>query len=162
MNVRAELLPKPVDPLELKRVIQLIHAISDKHYDKNYEGIDELVAEYNQLTSSNHSVEDTQRFRFIENGMNIEDYAEIALRPIPKIPNVTDEEYLEIIAALSQKNMREAESSYWLFFLENNLASSKISDLIYWSKEELTPKQILAKAREWNPIILNPPGSSSE
>ncbi|MDX2004011.1 MAG: hypothetical protein SFU83_01925 [Meiothermus sp.] len=154
-------MPKPVDPADLERAVYLIGLIASKHEEKKHEGLEELVAEYNWLTSSDLSVEGTEHFCRIRTWTEVEAYAEMSLRHVPKVPDVTDEELLEIIGGLHVEARTEAELDYWLTFLEINIPSKKVSDLIYHSEEELTPEQILAKAREWNPIVLYPPGSSS-
>jgi len=65
-----------------------------------------------------------------------------------------DKKILNIIEKILNVDGNEEEISNWL---TNDLKDFMpgISDLIYYSKEKLTPEEILKKAREMNkPIVL--------
>lgn len=77
------------------------------------------------------------------------------LTPSPeKLESITDAEYLEIIKRLQTGQATGPQIDYWLRLLDINIPCPNISDLIYCSKEEMTAEQVLAKARQWRPIIL--------
>ena len=80
---------------------------------------------------------------------------ETALRPSAQpVPDITDDELLEVITYLVDGHDSESEQSYWLEFLDRNLPHPAMSNLIYWRFDELTPVQILAEAKTYKPILL--------
>ena len=65
----------------------------------------------------------------------------------------TDEAILNVIEKILKGEGENEDLDYWL---SNELSSFMpgISDLIFYSKEKLTPEQVLKKARELSKQIL--------
>jgi len=88
-----------------------------------------------------------------------------AILPRPqKFQDVPEAQYFAILERLRDvPDCDEAEQTYWIQFLQTNLECREISDIIYWSEDDPSDAEILARARERkrSAIILAPPSSEN-
>ena len=111
-----------------------------------------LIADFNRICGNEYGILD---FDGAAGSMSMEDFARRALTPYPpKMDDITDDEYLEIIGRFQTAQVAEPEIYYWLRLLDINIPCSGISDLIYGADGEDTAEQVLIKARQWRPIVL--------
>lgn len=148
--LRQELMLPSTNDAEVKKLTDLatkIVSCMDMRQDYRL-----LIAKFNNLSGGKYDIRD---FHGAAGSMNMEDFAKQVLIPHPpKLGDITDDEYVEIIRRLQTAQATEMETDYWLRLLDINIPCPHISDLIYWSDGESTAEQILAKARQWRPIIL--------
>lgn len=67
---------------------------------------------------------------------------------------LSKEELIEIVKKLCNGEGDDEECSEWIDILIKNTKCPEISNYIFWSKEELTPEQIIEKALSYRPILL--------
>jgi hypothetical protein len=152
MTLRRALFPPNQDELALQRVLSLAKQIAS--LVDSGKSAESEIAEFNADTSQNY-----RRFDFheIEGTTSYEAFAALAAAgPAPRIPDISDDEYVEIIRRLCRCEASEAETTFWIQLLRVNLENPEISDLIYWPKREMTPAEILREARSYKPIVIPP------
>jgi hypothetical protein len=111
----------------------------------------EIVA-FNAVTGQNYQ---RANFHEIEGATSYEAFAGLAAAgPAPRIPDISDDEYVEIIGRLCRCEASEVETCFWIQLLRVNLANPKISDLIYWPTREMTPAEILREALSYQPFVI--------
>jgi hypothetical protein len=150
MRVRLSILPPPLDAQAVQRLTDL----ADDIVEAMNTGRDtaHFITQFNVATGQQC---DLAAFHGAWEGSGTRALVEAVLRPSPqRIPDITDEELLEIIAYLVNGHGSASEQGYWLEFLERNLPHPAISDLIYWRFAEPNPAQILAEAKAYKPIQL--------
>lgn len=150
MQVRPEFRP-PVP--EERNVIELT-ALAEKIVHNLDAGKDysDLIVEFNDRSGCAFTIAD---FDSYPGATTTEEFVRFALVPYPKLHSgITDDEYIAIIEGLqSVDDMPEHERGYWETFLEINLNCQSLFDLLH-SDNDLSPQQILAKARKLRPIEL--------
>lgn len=148
--LRAELMLPTVKPAKVKELTDL--AIQIVAYMDARQDYRPLIGRFNDICGGNYGID---AFDNAAGSMDMEDFAKQVLTPPPpKLSEITEDEYLEIIMRLLEGRATEAETTFWLRLLDINIPCPTIYDLIYWSEEEMTAEQVLAKARQWHPIIL--------
>lgn len=149
MNIRKELTPKRADKATVdaltalaKEIVRLLDTRGD---------YGPVIARFNTLASTNLTIDD---FDAMAGSMDAKQFVKETLSPYPKIhPDITDAEYIEIIHALRNwGEVPDSQTSYWETFLEINLRSRSLDDLL--SDEDLTDEQVLDQARKNKPIQL--------
>jgi len=113
-----------------------------------------LIDEFNAAADCAY---DSENFISAVESMDLREYVIITLSLPPSVPDITDAEYIELITRLMDADGSESEQHFWLGLLERNLGCPLISDFIYWPEEEegeMTPEEVLRKAREYKPIAM--------
>lgn len=64
------------------------------------------------------------------------------------------EELIELVEKIRRVENSEEEIDAMLDLLEWNVPDPEVSNLIYWSKEDLTSEQIVDRALSYKPILL--------
>ena len=67
---------------------------------------------------------------------------------------LSKDELVELVRKISAAEGTEEEIDAMLHTLEKNVPHPAVSDLIFWSEEELTPEQIVEKALAYRSIAL--------
>lgn len=67
---------------------------------------------------------------------------------------LTREELIELVNKIIECEGSEEEIDVMIEVVKRNVPYPDISDLIYWSEDELTPEQIIDKALNYKPIQL--------
>ncbi|MBS4839915.1 MULTISPECIES: bacteriocin immunity protein [Clostridium] len=67
---------------------------------------------------------------------------------------LTREELINLVNKIIECEGSEEEIDEMIEVVKRNVPYPDISDLIYWSEEELTPEQIIDKALNYKPIQL--------
>lgn len=126
-----------------------------------------LLKEWNQHATREC---DLGEFTSYWKAINQEDFVKEVLLPRPKfVKDLTFEEALAVLKAVSTAELPEGESIYYLHWLNTQFPDSNMSDLIYWPDEwfedaslfrhpdgtfkpkaELSPEQILGYAMKWS------------
>jgi len=68
-------------------------------------------------------------------------------------------EMVDLIAKLQAGEGDDEEVSEWLDRLSFSLGNPHVSNLIFHSKERLTPQQIIERAQQYKPFQMPPPPS---
>jgi colicin immunity protein/pyocin immunity protein len=76
-------------------------------------------------------------------------------------PNLTKEELIELVRKVITCEGTEEENDEWLEIFLNSVPHPEASNLIYYSKEDLTPEEIVERALAYKPILL-PSGDTTE
>jgi hypothetical protein len=156
MNLPEYLLPKQRDPEQIRELVTLVREIELLLESK--QPATSQIAAFNEATGQSY---EPHEFRDIQAATRYETFAAVAAagRP-PKLANITDAEFIEIIRRLCSGQASEVEQNYWIDLLHINLACPNISNFVYWPDREMTPEEILARARK-TPVIIIPPPSAS-
>lgn len=64
------------------------------------------------------------------------------------------EELIELVKQICEAEGTEEEIDSMIDLLEQNVPHPEVSDLIFWSNEELTAEEIVDRALNYKPIIL--------
>ncbi len=145
MELRPALLPPEVDEAQVAQLAQ----IATEVVNRMDAGLDysELIERFNALAARPYAAGD---FDGAAGSMSMDEFARQALTPEPPyLPNISREEYLELIRRVMNG---EGEYVFWLALLRLNLSCPPLSDYIFY--DDLTPKQILEKALAYKPIAL--------
>jgi hypothetical protein len=67
---------------------------------------------------------------------------------------LTREEMIDLVGRLQRGEGDDEQAAAWIDSLSRSLPYPRISDLIFYPDEELTPEQIVDKARRYRPIEL--------
>ncbi|MCQ2013252.1 MULTISPECIES: bacteriocin immunity protein [Clostridium] len=67
---------------------------------------------------------------------------------------LTREELINLVNKIIECEGSEEEIDEMIEVVKRNVPYPDISDLIYWSEDELTPEQIIDKALNYKPIQL--------
>ncbi|MDU2897166.1 MAG: bacteriocin immunity protein [Clostridium sp.] len=67
---------------------------------------------------------------------------------------LTREELINLVIKIIECEGSEEEIDEMIEVVKRNVPYPDISDLIYWSEDELTPEQIIDKALNYKPIQL--------
>ncbi|WP_428817861.1 bacteriocin immunity protein [Clostridium butyricum] len=67
---------------------------------------------------------------------------------------LTREELINLVNKIIECEGLEVEIDEMIEVVKRNVPYPDISDLIYWSEDELTPEQIIDKALNYKPIQL--------
>ena len=67
---------------------------------------------------------------------------------------LTREELINLVNKIVECEGSEEEIDEMIDMVKKNVPYPDISDLIYWSEDELTPEQIIDKALNYKPIQL--------
>ena len=73
---------------------------------------------------------------------------------------LTRTELIALVEQLFSCRGTPAQENEWITALEQNVPHPAITDLMYWSDEELSPAQIVDRALAYKPIPL--PASSND
>jgi hypothetical protein len=104
-----------------------------------------LVQRFNAITGKDYPERD---FREYYGAVDLETFVKAAMLPHPrKFPDVPDAQFLAVLGRLRDNECDEAELGYWIQFLEKNLDCDQITDIIYWSDDDPSDSEILARAR---------------
>ncbi len=64
------------------------------------------------------------------------------------------EELIDLVQKIMEANGNEEELDNCMLMVEANVPHPRVSDLIFYSKVELTPEEIIEKALAYKPILL--------
>jgi hypothetical protein len=64
------------------------------------------------------------------------------------------EELIALVQKMGEAKGTEEELHSDIALLNQRIADPKVTDYIYWSKEELTAEQVVDKALQYRPILL--------
>ena len=148
MPIPARLRPPTPTVQEMELYTELCRRIENRRHT------DDDLAEWNRRAGIEY---EEAEFRSYYGSMEIEDFVTFMLMGVPKlVPDLTYAELRDVLEMQLSVTLSEAETSYYLRWLEANLPGAEVSDLIYWPNEwfgneamlhaELTPDQILAYA----------------
>ena len=70
------------------------------------------------------------------------------------LKKLTREELINLVSKIIECEGSEEEIDEMIEVVKRNVPYPDISDLIYWSEDELTPEQIIDKALNYKPIQL--------
>jgi hypothetical protein len=115
-----------------------------------------LVERFNAITGKDYAERD---FREYYGAVDLETFVKEAKLSHPrKFPDMPDAQFLAVLARLRDSDCDEAEQGYWIRFLEKNLDCDQITDIIYWSDDDPSDSEILARARaRKRSVIILPP-----
>jgi len=155
--IAKEYLPPEIPIEQLRPLMNLVSQIEDS--PRRSAEAQKLVAQFNELTGNTYEEE---CFRAFDGSMDLDTFVKGALLHPQKFPGIPDSQLLEILARIRNGEFDEAELNYWINFLGRNLNCHRISDIIFWSEDDLSDSEILARARAHKPsvIILPPPGEA--
>lgn len=120
-------------------IINCLHSANDYR---------QLLNTFNQLSVRQYNIDD---FGAAFGSIGMKEFARKALMPNPPhLPEITKEEYIEIIQRVASADYLESETTWWLELLNRNLPHPAIFDLIYY--EDLEPEEILDKALSYKSI----------
>ena len=149
MNIRTELQPVKPDPAQVAELAALADKIVS-YMDRRLD-YEPLIERYNSQSRQQYTITD---FDLMAGSVDSDEFAEDSLFPCPQIhDDVTDAEYEEIFRTARTLEISGVEQHYWATFLEINLRSRSLHDLVY-EDHDLTPAQMLAEARDRRPIAL--------
>jgi hypothetical protein len=151
MNLRPELMPPALDEARVARLAKLAARIDGGRPGQWEECLDE----FNRKAGTAFTFSD---FQGIYGGTDHETFVRQALSEpaVRKVPDVTEEELLELLRRVCGAEGAEHEIAFWLRLLEANLPDPRLSDLIFWPGEyfgdgndarQLSPREILDIAR---------------
>lgn len=69
---------------------------------------------------------------------------------------LTRNQLVDLVAKLQRAEGTEAEKDAWLTLIERNVSDPEVGNLIFHSKEDLTPEEVIERAFAYRPIILGP------
>lgn len=140
MELRKVLLPPELDADKVIHLEYLANKIINCLHSGNNHS--QLLNCFNQLSVRHYNIHD---FDAAFGSIGMKEFAREALMPNPVyIPDITREEYLEIIQRVASADYLELETTWWLELLNRNLPHPAVSDLIYY--QDLDPEEILDKA----------------
>ena len=114
-----------------------------------------LIERFNASTRKNYLERD---FREYYSAVDLETFVKGAMLPYPgKFHDVPDAQFLAVLERLRHPDCDEAEQGYWIRFLETNLDCKEITDVIYWSEDNPSDSEILARARARKRTVINLP-----
>ena len=149
MELRKELYPLPVSQSLVDELTTIARAIvsSGDARERN-----ELIERFNTRTNSDNSFED---FHCAEEGEGLENFVLRRLngRP-PKIDNISDAEFIEIISRLCSGTVPQSLEAYWIELLEINLGNPHVIDIIYGGDGNATAAEKLARMKSYRPYYL--------
>lgn len=64
------------------------------------------------------------------------------------------EELIDLVRKIMEVKGTEEELDNWMDVVEANVPHPAVSNLIFYSKEPLTPEEIIEKALAYKPILL--------
>src|SRR5262249_33621532 len=130
MELRAELMPSTLDEARVSRLGQLAGWIDGARPGQ----WEDWLAEFNREAGTSLDWID---FQGVYGGMEHEEFVRNILveQTIKPIPDITRNEYLEVIRRLLHGHGAEHEEYFWMKLLEVNLQDPMISALFYWPGE---------------------------
>jgi hypothetical protein len=72
------------------------------------------------------------------------------------------EDLVPLVRKLQNAVGADEEQAAWLTLLERNVPHPGVSDLVYWSNEELTAEEVVDRALAYQAIILGPASSPGQ
>ncbi len=136
---------------EFKNMLRLRIQIIEQKLDKGEDVMQEVI-EFNLLTGREYA---PSYFRDYWTFMSIDDFVIEACSPIPKrILDITKEELIEIVRRAKDCETYGQNSNFYTQLFEANVVMPEASNLIFWSKEQLTPEQVVKIALSYKPIVL--------
>lgn len=129
MPVPARFQPPPIDPAELQEFCELCNEIEDRV--NRLDDYDEMLERWN--ARAGRTFEPTE-FTTYYGSMETEEFVKGALLPRPRFADdLRYEELKAVVEAFGVAGFSdEAESAWFLDWLEVNLPGSNISDLMFW------------------------------
>jgi hypothetical protein len=118
----------------------------------------ELVERFNASVGKSYTELD---FREYYGAVSLETFVKGALLPEPLVfEAISDADCIAIVEKLTGPGCDEAETTYWIRFLQVNLQCDDITDIIFWSDDNPDAAEIVARARERKrSTIITPPNS---
>ncbi|MFD3842934.1 hypothetical protein ACFWWC_42965 [Streptomyces sp. NPDC058642] len=151
VDLRAELLPPPVSRQRLHALCADVERIAGL-LEAGAEAAGEAIAAFNATTGHDYQVLDFAEYAGCRSA---EEFAREAARPArPRVADVTRDELVEIVR---RALMATPDSSYYLRFLEANMAHPGMSDLVFHPSDNLhdaSAEQIVDEALQYRPIAL--------
>lgn len=74
----------------------------------------------------------------------------------------SDVQCAELINRLMAGEFSDDETGMVMLAIERYLKNPNVSEIIFYSKEALTAEQVIEQARQYKPIILEPPDASPQ
>ncbi len=141
------LLPPPASEADIARMSELCDLIEDT-------GDEAALAEWNAKAGRRYVV---REFKTYYGAVSKRTFVEDALSPAPHlIDDLRFDEAVEVVPAITQVTISEAQMSFALAMLEHNLPGANLSDLVYWPDQwfgdatklhiDLSPEHIVAYA----------------
>jgi len=151
-SLRPALQPRQLSDEELAELVTLTYTIEDLVED----GVDaaQAIDRFEALTGSRPEPVD---FCSYSGAMSAEEFVRTACQKAVRVPDITDEELLELIRRVLAAEGQEHEIDFWLSMLRLNIPAPGISDLLFWPGEyfgdgdnsrQLSPQDILDAARD--------------
>ncbi len=141
--IAKEYLPPDILETELRSLMKLVSEIEAA--PSGSADACSLIEQFNTSTGKEYPERD---FREYYGAVTLETFVKEAMITHPrKFHDVPDAQFLAILGRLRDTDCDEAEQSYWIQFLEMNLDCDHISDLIYWSDDDPSDSEVLARAK---------------
>ena len=153
MKLRKELEPPEFQSELISRLVEIVEDV-DRRY-RNKQDYSNLLIEFRNITGVELNFREVVIYlNTLDPG--IEAIIRYAITKPPKLDDITDEEYLEIIRRILKHEYNDEHAySFYLDLLHVNLCNPHISDAFREdSGQELSPESVLKKAREYKPICL--------
>jgi hypothetical protein len=149
MSIRQEFRPRNPDKAIVRELSTLATEIV-RHLDGRQD-YDPLVDRFNQIAGTQLTIAD---FDAMAGSMEAGEFVREIMSPHPKVhADVTDAEYVQIIRTIREAEVPDRELGYWETFLEINLRSRSVHELLY-ERDDLPDEEVLAEARKNRPIAL--------
>ncbi|MBN9120409.1 MAG: hypothetical protein J0I06_14835 [Planctomycetes bacterium] len=150
MPVPPRLRPPTPSAEEVREYVALCRQIEDAHRDD----VGPLLARWNARAGRSYTQAEFQAYY---GSVAVETFVGEMLLGVPAlVPDLTYDEFRDVLRSAVGNELSEAVASYYLNWLEANLPGANVSDLLYWPNEwfrdeamlqvELTPDQVLAYA----------------
>jgi len=115
--LRPELMPPALEPTKIKELTDLATQIVG--YMDARQDYGPLIEKFNGICGGDYGL---NAFDAAVGSMDMEDFAkQVLMPPPPKLSEITEDEYLEIITRLLEGRATEAETTFWLRFLDINI-----------------------------------------
>ena len=152
--IAKEYLPPEIHESELQPLMKLVSEIEAA--PSGSAEARTLVERFNASVGKDYPERD---FRKYNGAVDLETFVKEAMLPHPrKFADVPDAQFLAMLGRLRETDCDEAEQGYWIRFLEKNLDRDQITDIIYWSDDDPSDSEILARARtRKRSVIILPP-----
>lgn len=69
---------------------------------------------------------------------------------------LTKDQLIELVRKIKNCEGTEEEIDEWQLLLQRNVPDPEVSDLIFYSDEDLSPEEIVGRAMNYRPIPLPP------
>ncbi|MFE7779334.1 hypothetical protein ACFU5O_36840 [Streptomyces sp. NPDC057445] len=151
VDLRAELLPPPVNRQRLEELRMEIDRIADLVAGRSADA-DGAIGAFNTATGHDYTTLD---FTEYAGSRAVEEFAREAARPArPRIGDITRKELVEIVRRILKADQ---DSDYYLRLLEANVLHPRVGDLIIHPPDGLqdaSAQEIVDEALKYRPIAL--------